>query len=145
MNKRYQNRKSKARMLALQAIYQWQSGENKMTDILIEFNQSQRDFSKVFFSKLIIGVSENYQSLDELFNPLLDRKIESLDLVEKALLRLSSFELVHCPESPTKVVIDEAIYLAKEFAGDKSYKFINAVLDKLSQNIDRKQAVFTEL
>ncbi len=77
--------------------------------------------------------------LDEQIKPFLGRLPEELDPIEKAILRLATFELVQCIETPYKVVINEAIELAKSFGAQDSHKFINGVLDKAVKTLRKHE------
>ena len=122
----------KARILALQAVYSWQLSGNAIADIeqqmLIENDVTKIDVE--YFKDLASGVAVNYKLLDESVSPHLTRPFDDLDMVERAILRLSSYELKFREDVPYKVVINEAIELAKSFAADDSHKFVNGVLDK---------------
>jgi N utilization substance protein B len=122
----------KARKLALQAIYSWQVSGNPIADIeqqmLIENDISKIDVE--YFKDLARGVAVNHKQLDTLVTPFLDRPFDDMDLIEKAILRLSSYELKFREDVPYKVAINEGIELAKLFAADDSHKFVNGVLDK---------------
>ena len=85
-----------------------------------------------FFSELLRGVQFSNAALDECFQPYLDRKLKELDNVELALLRLGTFELRERLDVPFRVVIDEYVELAKTFGGEDSHKYINGILDKVS-------------
>lgn len=141
------NRKSMAREIAMQCLYQWEITQNPIEEIKNQAlaNPEHSNFSKIFFEKLILGIIHNIDEVDKNLFPCLDRDINRLDMVERAILRLAVFEILHCPESPTKVIINEAVSLSKIFAGDDSYKYINAVLDKLSKTANRTAKIFTNL
>ncbi len=81
---------------------------------------------------LVLGTIEQCQQLDLLITPHLDREISALNPVELAILRISAFELLHCPELPYRVIINEALEVAKDYGADQSYKYVNAVLDGLA-------------
>ncbi len=122
----------KARVLALQAIYSWQLSKNPIADIEQQM-LLENDISKVdvdYFKDLARGVAVNHKQLDVIVTPHLTRPFDDLDEVEKAILRLSSYELKFREDVPYKVAINEAIELAKMFAADDSHKFVNGVLDK---------------
>ncbi len=72
----------------------------------------------------------NFAVLDEAVKPFIDRPFEEIDLVEKAILRVSAYELKFRLDVPYKVIINEGIELAKAFAADDSHKFVNGILDK---------------
>jgi N utilization substance protein B len=122
----------KARILALQAVYSWQLSGNPIADIeqqmLIENDVSKVDVE--YFKDLARGVAVNVKQLDELVKPHLSRPFEDLDEVERAVLRLSAYELKFREDVPYKVAINEGIELAKIFGAEDSHKFVNGVLDK---------------
>ena len=125
--------RSKARQFATQAIYQWQMTKENVANIENQF-VTEQDFNSTdatYFRELLIGVSMNAAELDELMIPFLSRPMDDLDLVEKAILRLSTFELLKRQDVPYKVVINESIELAKDFGAEDSHKFVNGVLDKI--------------
>ena len=122
----------KARELAVQAVYSWQLSQNSVTDIEANFltDNSARRFDIAYFQQLLSGVTANVSSIDEAISPHVDRPLDDVDHVEKAILRVAIYELNDCLDVPYKVVINEAIELAKSFAADDSHKFVNGVLDK---------------
>lgn len=122
----------KARELAVQAVYSWQISQNSVTDVEVGFitDNSKRRFDIEYFQQLLRGVTSNLSSIDLAISPHVDRPIDDIDQVEKAILRVAVFELSDCQDVPYRVVINEAIELAKLFAADDSHKFINGVLDK---------------
>ncbi|VAW63109.1 Transcription termination protein NusB [hydrothermal vent metagenome] len=129
--------RSNARKKAAQALYQWHMSGNDIVDIETQFHQEQ-NMEKVdvdFFHKLLHNVPAEAASLDKLIAQYSDRKPGELDPVEQAILRLSCYELKACMDVPYKVVISEAITLAKMFGSDKSHAFVNGVLDKLAKEL----------
>lgn len=126
------NARRKSRALAVQGVYSWQISHNKIQDVeqqlLLENNVKQIDVA--YFQDLLRGVGSYHQTLDELLKPYLDRPFDEIDQVEKAILRVSGYELKYRLDVPYKVVINEAIELAKSFAADDSHKFVNGILDK---------------
>ena len=122
----------RSRELATQSIYGWQISKNMIKDI-IEATLEEKDlntFDVNFYRKLVLGTAQNAAELDKAYQDYLARDLEDLDLVERAILRVATYELVHCPDVPYRVVINEAIEIAKTFAADDSHKFVNGVLDK---------------
>ena len=122
----------KARQLVLQALYQWlmnKTEPNQITRQFREENQEKVDWE--YFEDVFIAILKNIKSLDQNLLPFIDRKIEALDPIEKALLYLGVFELTHRLDIPYKVVINESIELAHKFGASDSHKYINGVLDKL--------------
>jgi N utilization substance protein B len=122
----------KARELAVQAVYSWQISQNSVSDIEVKVitENSKRRFDIEYFQHLLRGVTNSVSELDTAISPHVDRPIDDIDHVEKAILRVAVFELSDCHDVPYRVVINEAIELAKLFAADDSHKFVNGVLDK---------------
>ena len=122
----------KARRHILQALYQWMLSGNEPAAIARQFREETH--GKVdwdYFTEVFCEIPNKQEALDALLLPLLDRKPESLDPVEKALLYLGAFELAHRIDVPYRVVINECVELAKTFGASESHKYINGVLDKL--------------
>lgn len=128
----------KARHYGMQALYQWQMTKNALQEIETQF-LTDYDFNNVdseYFHELVFTVPSCASELDEAFAPYLQgRTVEELDPIELALLRVGSYELVKRIDIPYKVAINESVSLAKKFGASESHKYINAVLDKLAQNI----------
>lgn len=127
----------RARELALQGVYSWQMSGNAVEQVELALATSN-DMKKVdmsFFQTLLRGVVKNAAELDEKIRPYLGRLPEELDPIEKAILRLATFELTHQIEVPYKVVINEAIELAKAFGAEESHKFVNGALDKAVRSL----------
>jgi N utilization substance protein B len=121
-----------AREFAVQAVYSWQMSKNPVEQIELSIVTSN-DMKKVdteYFLELLRAVVKDCAELDKKMKPYLGRLPEELDPVEKAILRIATYELVARVDVPYKVVINEAIELAKSFGAEESHKFINGVLDK---------------
>ena len=127
----------KARHFGLQALYQWTLSGASATDIEAEF-RVDNDFRHTdgdYFSAVLKGVVRDVEALEALFTPALDRKLDELDPIERNLLRLGTFELRDRIDVPYKVVINEAVALAKKFGATDSYRYINGVLDKIARDL----------
>lgn len=138
---RFEPRK-RARRRALQAIYQWQITGQDATEILVQFRAAQ-DMSGVdeaYFEQLLFGVSGLQESLDEAVEPFLDRPFEQVDQMERVVLRMGAYELLHCPELPFRVVLDECVDLAHRFGSEQGHMFINAVLDKAARHLRAQES-----
>jgi transcription antitermination protein NusB len=126
----------KARSLALQAIFQWQFTADSINALeaqyFIDLNYKKTDAE--YLSNLIKGTIENITTIDEVMASMLDRKISELSKVECAILRLSTYELLYRFDVPYKVIINEALELAKKFGTSDGYKYINGVLDKVARS-----------
>ena len=131
----------KARELAVQAVYSWQMTNNPVDQIELAIATSN-DMSKVdmdYFLELLRGVVSDSANLDSTIKPYLGRLPEELDEVEKAIIRLSTYELLKRIDVPYKVVINEAIELAKSFGAEESHKFVNGVLDKAVKTLRKHE------
>lgn len=127
--------RSRARRRALQALYQWQITGQEATEILRQFRavQDLRGVDADYFEALLRGVIDRQQALDAELQAFLDRPIEQVDPMERATLRIGAFELLHCPELPFRVVLDECVDLAHRFGAEQGHSYVNAVLDKAAQ------------
>jgi N utilization substance protein B len=126
-----------ARERALQALYQWEVSKGQSSDVRTQFLDEQ-DMSRVdvdYFVMLFNGVSHQPQDLDDAMKESLDRDINELDPIERAVLRIATFEFTQCPDIPARVVINEGIEITKRFGADKGHTYINAVLDKLAKEV----------
>ena len=127
----------KARHYGMQALYQWQMAGAPLGDIEAEF-RADYDFSHVdleYFQALLHEVPACTDELEGIFEPLLDRKLDDLDPIERTLLRMGTFELSQRLDVPYKVVINEEVALAKKFGATDSHKYINGVLDKVAREL----------
>ena len=118
----------------MQALYQWMvTGQrcDAAGEGLVEYGRLTGQY-RDFYLHLVQQVPEHVERIDRLLVPHLDRPIEDVDLVELAILRVGSYELSHHLETPSKVIINEAIRLAKTFSSEYGYRFVNGVLDKVA-------------
>jgi len=129
--------KRRARKLALQALYQWLMSGYELYEIEAQFRVIN-DMTKVdaeYFCRLLHGVPKYVKTLEDNLAPFLDRPIENLNPIELTVLRLGAFELCYCPEIPYRVVLDEAISLAKEFGSQDGHRYVNGVLNNLARKV----------
>ena len=127
----------KARHYGLQALYQWTLSGASPSDIEAEF-RVDNDFQHTdgeYFNALLCGVIADVEALELVFEPALDRGLDDLDPIERNLLRLGTFVLRDRIDVPYKVVISEAVALAKKFGATDSHRYINGVLDKVSREL----------
>lgn len=122
-----------ARQAAVQALYQWDVTRQNRLDIEASFlsDRKLQHSDLEYFRQLIRDIPRQADELDAAAQPFLDRPMEKVDPIERAILRLSAYELVQRMEIPYRVVINEAIELAKTFGSENSYRFINGILDKM--------------
>lgn len=134
--------RNRARRLAVQALYEWQMTGTSETEIKTRFLEDKADKSvdKEYFQELITGVIDKASELDETISPMLKRPLAEIDLVEHAILRLSTYELMHRQDIPYRVVINEGVELAKTFGAEQGHKFINGILDKLASGLRSTEA-----
>lgn len=126
----------KGRVLAFQGIYSWDVGGNPLEEVLsFTWPEAKDEEAEAFASIVINGTVENLTAIDEkIASHLADNwTMERLNKVSLAIMRVSVYELMYQTEADKKVVIDEAVEIAKKYGEDGSFKFINAVLDKISK------------
>lgn len=123
----------RARECALQALYSWKLSNNNIERIenYIVLEQRIQNFNISYFHELYIGVINCISEIDKLMIPYLSRDLKYLGYIEYLVLCIAMFELTQCFNIPYKVIINEAIELAKMYGADQSYKFINGVLDNM--------------
>jgi N utilization substance protein B len=123
-----------AREIALQALYAWQiSGGDPLEEArgLEGFEKGDR----AFVESLVQGVRDRLAELQGLIVPHLDRELTRLSPVERSILYIGALELAAHPETPFKVVINEAIELGKSFGGAEGHRFVNGVLEKVAARL----------
>jgi N utilization substance protein B len=106
-------------------------------EIELQFRTLQ-DMSQVdmdYFHALLHGVPAHLAELDAALVPFLDRPLREVDPVERAVLRLSAFELAHRLEVPYRVVINEGVELAKSFGAEQGHKYVNSILDRVASRL----------
>ncbi|QKT04399.1 transcription antitermination factor NusB [Ectothiorhodospiraceae bacterium 2226] len=131
------HKRSNARRLALQALYQWDLADQDARAIQQQFVEDEElsGAELEYFQGLLQGVARECAALDRDISPHLDRSLAGLDPVERAVLRLGAFELRFHPEIPYRVVINEAVELAKTFGADQGHKYVNGILDKVARAV----------
>ncbi len=127
--------KTKARKCAVQALYQWQVTGQNLGAIEQQFIEEERlkHAQKNYFFELIHGVPEQLHEIDAALSEFIDRPLEKINLVERAVLRIGAYELLKRPEIPYRVILNEGIELAKCFGAEGSHKYINGILDKIAE------------
>lgn len=121
----------------MQAIYQWQMTNDAIDGIIEQFHEeaSKPSLDEGYFGELVQGVHDNVKDIDSALSPHMDRAMESVDPVERAILRLACYEFISRPDVPYKVVLNEAVTLTKKFCAEQSHTFVNAVLDKVAHQV----------
>ena len=132
----------RARELAVQGIYQWRltAGDKVQIEKQIREEKGMGRYDADFFSKLLVGTLTQHVELEAALTPHLDRTLKELSPVEFSVLLLGAYELVHHPEIPYRVIINEAVELTKTFGGADGHKYVNGVLDKLAAQVRTAEA-----
>ena len=131
------NMRRRSREFALQGLYQWQLARHDPAIIAAELAERE-EFAKsdvAYFRTLLDGVISRADELEALIAPNLDRKFTELSPIERGILLLAGYELLRELEVPYRVIINEAVELAKVFGGTDGYKYVNGVLDKLAPKL----------
>ena len=132
----------RSREFALQGLYQWLLSGEAVASVQAHIAE-QEGFAKcdrTLFDTLLHGSIEHASALDAVLARHVDRKTSLLSPVEHAALLIGCFELMHCPEVPYKVVINECVELAKSFGGTDGHKFVNGVLDRCAAELRQAEA-----
>jgi transcription antitermination protein NusB len=127
--------RTNARKVTVQALYQWQMTGQSLLEIERQFEEQDRlkGVQKSYFKELFHGIPAQLDAVDAAMAGFVDRPVDVIDPVERAILRLGVFELLFRPEMPYRVVLNESINLAKCFGADGSHKYVNGILDKVAQ------------
>jgi N utilization substance protein B len=125
------------RKMIMQALYACTVSQNDAQVVLRDAQDFHpaKLFDPYYFEAVFLGILKNRAEVDALIAPLLDRGFSALDPVETAILRMGCYELKSEHSVPYKVVINEAMELAKEYGADQSFKYINSILDKLAKTL----------
>jgi N utilization substance protein B len=129
------NARTLARRSAVQALYQWQLTGLDLSEIERQFHE-EHGLGKAeveYFKELLHGVPTRLDRIDPAIGEFADRPVPDIDPVERAILRLGGYELLFRPDIPYRVIINEAINLAKDFGATKSHKYINGILDRVAR------------
>lgn len=140
-------RRSRARRRALQAVYAMQLSGAGVREILAQFahEQAQEEADLAYFEDLVRGVAGHRAELDASLSPYLDRGIEEVDAIERAMLRIAAYELQHRIDVPYRVIIDEALRTTKRFGSEHGHTYVNGVLDKAAAEWRAAEAQATRL
>jgi N utilization substance protein B len=127
--------RSRARRRAAQALYAWELGGNPMRKVIEDFRHEQdmQIADLEYFEDLLRGVETHLVELDAGLAPFLDRDIQRVDPIERAVLRLAAYELKYRLDVPYRVVLNEAVEVAKRFGAEQGHTYVNGVLDKLAR------------
>jgi len=141
-NKKNIRQRIKARQNTVQALYQWLITNKDLDEVISEFKNDEYKLAKTdvnYFISLLKGTITCHEELDARIINLLDRPIEELDTIERAILHIGCYELEYHNDIPWKSVINESVELAKIFGAEDSYKYINGILDKVAKELRQNQ------
>ena len=127
----------------MQALYQWQMTADDIDGIEQQFfeENDMKNVDQEYFSELLLGVLQEISSIDTELEKHMSRSINSVDPVERAILRIAGYEFIKRPDVPYRVVLNEAVVLTKKFCAEKSHTFVNAVLDKVARDTRTHETV----
>jgi N utilization substance protein B len=136
------SQRRRARELALQGIYQWliAGGDANAIDAQLREHEGYAKVDGQHFDALLRGSIEQAAVLDAALARHVDRKTTELSPIEHGVLMIGTYELAHCLDIPYKVVINEAVELAKAFGGTDGHKYVNGVLDKVASDLRPTEA-----
>jgi N utilization substance protein B len=129
--------RARARRYAMQALYQWDLSGSDLPLIRRQFLEAE-DFSRAdtkYFIELLSEAPKNIDIIDENISKFIDRPFEQLDPVERAVLRLATYELLYRLDIPFRVCINEAVQLTRKFGAEEGHAFVNGVLDKAAHTL----------
>ena len=129
--------RARSRRFALQALYQWDLSGMDLAEIQRQFAEAE-DFGRAdrdYFIELLKSVPARLESIDRDITEYLDRPMEQVDPVERAILRIATYELLYRIDVPYRVILNEAITLTRKFGAEQGHAFVNGVLDKLAHKL----------
>ena len=138
---RFIKKRKHARDKALQALYQWQLSGEELDWIRDHYQQEQGVASgdEAYFLELLYQIPSMVDALDSRYRKYVEHFEDHIDPIETNILRIATYELENHPEIPYKVVINEAINLARVYGADDSHKFVNGVLDPLCAELRKSE------
>ena len=115
-----------SRRLALQALYQWQISGHEIEELLAQYveDENWEKADKDYFIDLLTESINQSVELTEIFSPFLNLPSEQIDPIENAILLYATYEIMHKSDTPSKVILSEAINLCKKFGSIEGYKFV---------------------
>jgi len=134
-------KRRKSRELALQVLYQLDITKQDVNKNLAQFKDhfSVNEERDDFMERLVLGVLEHCQEIDRLIKKYSKNwRLDRMNIIDRAILRMATFELLYCEEIPPKVTLNEAIELGKRFGSEDSGSFINGILDRIQNEVIRK-------
>jgi len=128
--------RSRARRLAMQALYQWQFNDDSPAELEKQYTaEASNKVDLEYFAELVRECHQQAGALTGAIEKHLDRPLDQLDPVERAILLIGLYELRFRLDVPYRVVINEGVELAKSFGGSEGHKYVNAMLDKAAAQL----------
>ncbi len=131
----------KSREVALQVLYQLDITKKDVHKTLAQFHDyfSGNEEKDDFMERLVLGVLEHCKEIDRLIEKYSENwRLDRMTIIDRAILRMATFELLYCEEIPPKVTLNEAIELGRQFGSEDSGSFINGILDRIQNEAIRK-------
>ena len=136
----------RAREAAVQMLYQWEVGRLSMPDVMQTFwlhDEAEAAIAggdhRAFAQMLAMGVADTVGDLDPVIVEAAEHwRIERMNVMDRLILRLAVYEFFHEPATPSRVIINEALELARTFSHDESVRFINGILDEIRRRLERE-------
>jgi N utilization substance protein B len=136
----------RAREAAVQMLYQWEVGRDPILEVVRVFwthgpsaSQPIPDELRTFATTLANGVAGEVETIDPMIVEATENwRIERMNVLDRLILRLAIYEFLHEPETPAKVIMNEALELARTFSTDDSVRFINGILDAVRKTLTRE-------
>ncbi len=127
----------RSRSLALQGLYQWQYTGAGVSEVLANLKEQEAypRADAAFLEEELRGAIAHFDALRAKLEPLADRKWGEVSPIERAILLIGAWELMHCPGIPYRATINEAIELGKRFGGTEGHRYVNGILDKLAAEV----------
>jgi len=134
-----------ARQAALQMLYQWEVGRLSMYEVRQTFwthadtGLRLSEELRAFTTSLADGVAGSIADIDPLITEAAEHwRLERMNVMDRLILRLATYEFLHEADTPAKVIINEALELARTFSGDDAVRFINGILDAIRKKLERE-------
>lgn len=141
-----------ARELMIQSLYQWKIAHDNGENIVLNFEQIKQDLHTIptyknasleFLQEICNNIFINVEELLTIIENVLDRTFKELSPVEGSVILLSAYELKFCPQTPTLVIINEAIELVKKFGSSEGYKYVNVIAELLAKEIRKDENIIS--
>ena len=143
----------RGREAAVQMLYQWEVGRASIPEVMQTFwlhdhssehpsepsSDAVSDEHRAFATRLATGVVDSVATVDPIISDAAENwRLERMNVMDRLILRLAVYEFLHQPETPVRVVINEALELARTFSTDDSVRFINGILDAIRRRLERE-------